>query len=97
MIPRETIDALRQQNDVSVEIFGIECVLYIPTSGALLDLDTNDAYGDDSQLAAYTHYTTYVWVEWSPDIKRLRNFGIFTEDEPSLTKPKPSSPMTVPE
>ena len=77
MIPRETIDCLRKQNDVSVDIYGIPCDLYIPSN--LDTVDDDDAYGADSQYT-YDHYITVVWVEFSPSQKRLRKLGVFSED-----------------
>jgi len=77
MIPQETIDVLRGFSDVSINNFGIDVNLYIPNN--LNTVEENDIYGDHSQYT-YDHYTTLVWVVWSPDVRTLRKFGFFSEE-----------------
>lgn len=78
IIPAETVTALRRQVDVIIDIYGIDCTLYVPTNA-----DTTDTYDVYVKPADHT-YTTYadqkVHILWSPDQKALRKFGIFTED-----------------
>ena len=76
MIPRRTIDALRIQNDVSVDVWGIPCTLFIPND--LNAQQSGDIYHKDSQYT-YDEYTSVVWVEWNPNQHRLRKFGLFSE------------------
>lgn len=97
MIPQESIDALRTFNDVSVENFGIDCDLYIPKTTELNQIETYDIYGETGDVSdvdasyTYNHYSTKIWIEWSPNARRLRKFGIFTEDEiPILARFKES-------
>lgn len=78
MIPQRTVNALRNFGDVTLENYGIDCDLYIPSN-----LDTTedlDIYTTPDDYA-YTHYTAKVWIEWSPNIWRLRKYGIYTEGE----------------
>lgn len=78
MIPRETIDALRKQADVTLDNYGIDCDLYIPSNlDATEDLDI---YAKPTDYK-YTHYATKVFIEWSPNQYRLRRYGIYAEDE----------------
>jgi hypothetical protein len=81
MIPRRTIDALRTFNDVSVDIYGIDCDLYVPSAVVLNTEETFDIYGEDSQMPSYTHYAAKVWIEWSPEGRRLRKYGLDMEKE----------------
>lgn len=80
MIPRETIDALRKQIDVTLDNFGIDCRLWIPDSTSLGVYESKDAYGEDEDLS-YTEYTTKVFINWKPNIHRLQKLGIHVEDQ----------------
>ena len=79
LIPEETIRVLRLFNDLSVDLYGITCTLYVPTNTTTVE--SMDAYTQD-------HYTFQVypqvpvWIEWAAkDLKRLRKMGIFMEYE----------------
>ena len=78
MIPQRTVDALRAQVNTSLENFGITCSLYIPTN-----LDTTEV--DDIYQAPvdyeFTHYTTTCYIDWNPNIFRLKALGLFVEGE----------------
>ena len=79
MIPRRAIDTLRNFNDVSVDVWGIPCTLFIPST---IDAEQSlDIYHRDSQYTTYVEYTTLVWIEWSPSISRLRKFGVHAEKD----------------
>ena len=79
MIPQETIDVLRNNNDISVDIYGIECTLNIPANKTAVE--GKDAFTTEDDYA-YTTYTEHmVVIEWSPNTKRLRKLGIFTEED----------------
>lgn len=78
MIPQATVDVLRHQLNVSVDNYGIDCDLYIPNN--LEDLEPKDIYVEPTDLT-YDHYTTLIWIEWSPTTKRLRALGVFAEHE----------------
>lgn len=79
-IPRESIDALRQQVDVALENYGIACTLYVPSTSSLNDAETLDVYTVPTDLD-YTAYQANVFIEWSPNTHRVRKLGVFTEDE----------------
>ena len=78
MIPQETADILRHFTDVSVRIYGIGCTIYIPQNYDSLDMNT--IYTTHAEYT-YVQYETEVFLEWSPDQRRLRTFGIFTEKD----------------
>lgn len=78
MIPQRSIDVFREFVDISLDIYGISCDLYIPNN-----LDTTETY-DIYQKPAdyeYDHYTSKVFIEWSPNIYRLKAMGLFVEGE----------------
>ena len=77
MIPRETIDALRIQNNVVIDNYGIECALYIPSNDTTVE--KLDIYAKPSDRT-YTQYTAKVFIEWNPSAYRLKKLGVFTED-----------------
>jgi len=76
MIPRETIDVLRSFNDISVGLYGIDCELRVPIN--LDAVEQKDVYSVPHDVA-YKVHSTQVFIEWSPDMKRLRKLGVFTE------------------
>jgi len=78
MIPQETVDAIRAMQDISVDIFGIDCTLYIPTNKD--SVDDNTIY-TTSVAYVFESYTTKVSIEWVPNKYRLRKLGIFVEDD----------------
>jgi len=86
MIPAATIAVLRKQNNVSVDLWGIACDLYIISNSdeysddGSFEIETDDIYGNDGEYE-YTHYTTKVWIDWSPNMYRLRALGLYSEGE----------------
>jgi hypothetical protein len=79
MIPSATVDVLRNNNDISVDIYGIACTLYIPTN--MDTVENLDAY-EQPDSYEYTEYTDQLVVLlWSPNTKQLRKLGVFTEDD----------------
>ena len=78
MIPDETVEALRKMGDVSVNNNGIDCDLYIISNAAAVA--SLDIYAKPTD-ATFVHYTTKVWIEWTPNIYRLRALGMHVEDE----------------
>lgn len=81
MIPRNLIDALRQHHDISIDICGFECDLYIPTN--MVDVEPLDAYVETEDYE-YIHYMGMVFIEWKPSVYRLKKLGIFVEGESPL-------------
>jgi hypothetical protein len=78
LIPRRTIDAIRQNVNVALDIAGIACTLYIPTNlshGIAEKLDVWDTPGD----LTYISYSSTVFPIWSPQTKLLKKLGLYTE------------------
>jgi len=78
MIPRETIDALRLQVDVTLDNYGIQCDLYIPTVASYNEFEEKDAYATPEDLE-YTRYQCLVFIEWGASVYRLKKLGLYTE------------------
>jgi len=79
MIPRETIDALRHQVNVSLENYGISCVLYIPTNASYSTSERKDVFAVPGDLS-YSLYDASVFIEWGVSVYRLKQLGLYTED-----------------
>jgi len=77
-----------------VDIYGIDCTLYIPNN--LTALEGNDAYTDPDTIT-YTEYTDQkIWIEWhAKDIIKLRKLGMFTENEAPITGWMKNSPVVT--
>jgi len=80
MIPRETIDTLRDFVDVSLDNYGIDCTLYIPTDTSYENAEYSDVYATPSDYQ-YTQYSAKVFIEWRVSTYRLKRLGLYTEDE----------------
>jgi len=78
MIPQRVADALRQLTDLSVDLYGIDCTLFVNTNPETIE--NNDVYAKPSDYT-FREYHTKVWVDWSPNKQRLRKLGLFIEDE----------------
>lgn len=78
IIPRETIDVLRNFVDVSLDAYGIDCDLYVPNN--LDNLEVKDVYVTPADVI-WDHYAALVFIEWNPNIHKLKALGIFVEDE----------------
>jgi len=84
IIPDRTIDVLRTFNDLTVDTYGIDCTLYIPTN--LTAQEPNDAYTDPSNITFREYTGQKVWIRWfAKDLERLRKLGIFAEGEAPIT------------
>jgi hypothetical protein len=80
LIPRATVDIFRDFSDLSVELYGIGCTIYVPTN--LTSLDPNDAYTSPSDITYKEYLKQKVWIKWAvKDLHRLRKLGIFSENE----------------
>ena len=78
MIPQQSVDALRGYSDVSVDAFGIACEIFIPNNFEVVQ--ANDVYATPADYT-YTHYTSLIFVVWSPTTKQLKLLGLYNEDE----------------
>lgn len=79
MIPQETINALRQFNNVTVDLYGINVKLLLATN--MTQVDPLDVYAKPSDFVFSPYVDQKVFIEWNPNSKRLRKLGIFSEDE----------------
>lgn len=78
MVPQAVVNAFRQHNDFAVSIYGIDCMLHIPTNfDAVMQ---KDAYAEPGDYD-YADYTTKVIIEWSPNVSRLKALGMYSEDD----------------
>lgn len=76
MIPKRLTDTLRQFNDISVGLYGIDCTLNVPRNW-----DTVVNADDYVEPTDYTFdtYQTQVWIEWTPQKHKLLKYGLFAE------------------
>ena len=78
LLPQRMVNGFRQFSDLSVEAYGMPCVLYIPSN--LTTVLVNDVYTKPSDYT-FTKYDTKVWIEWSPNKYQLSKLGMYTENE----------------
>lgn len=76
-LPKSIIEALRTNNDISVNTFGYDCELYIPNN--LEEVESRDIYAKPSD-STFDSSHEKVFLTFSPTIKQLQRLGIFTED-----------------
>ena len=81
MIPRESIDAFRNFNDVSLDNYGFDVDLYVPTN--LKDMESSDIYREPEDYE-FDHYTAKIFIQWNPSVYRLKQLGIYVENELAL-------------
>jgi len=79
LIPRRTIDVVRNYVDVALDIIGIACTLFIPTNTTYSEAEKLDIYSVPEDLV-YTSYTANVFIEWKPSMNKLKKLGLFTDD-----------------
>lgn len=80
MIPRASIDVLRDFVDVSLSAYGIDCTLYIPTDTSYGEAEKLDVFATPGDYD-FLSYSTKVFIEWTPNIWRLKKLGLFTEGQ----------------
>ena len=78
MIPQRSIDALRHQVNVSLDNYGIDCDLYVPTN--LDETEVDDIYQAPADYV-FTHYTSTCFIDWNPNIFRLKAKGLYTDGD----------------
>jgi hypothetical protein len=79
MIPQESIDAFRQQVDVTLSMYGIDCVLYLPTDVSYAASEKKDVFAIPADLT-FISYAAQVFIEWGVSVYRLKQLGLFVED-----------------
>ena len=84
ILPKATIQAMKQFNDLGVSLYGMSCTLYIPNN--LTTLEPTDMYISPDAIT-YTQYPNqHVWFEWfAKDIVKLRKTNAFAENDPPIT------------
>lgn len=80
MIPRSTIDVLRDYVDIIMGAVGIDCTLYIPTSTSFNAAEKLEVFATPSDYS-YSSYTAKVFITWSPSTYKLKKLGLFVEDQ----------------
>jgi len=78
MIPRRVIDTMRHQVDVSLNAYGIDCTLYIPTTESFNAAEKKDVFSTPDDYE-YLSYAAKVFIEWQPSTYRLKKLGMFVE------------------
>jgi hypothetical protein len=78
MIPRESIDVLRNQVEVTLANYGIDCTLYIPTNTSWDSAKRKDVFETPSDYE-YVSYSAKVFIEWGVSVNRLKKLGVFVE------------------
>jgi hypothetical protein len=80
VIPDSTIKVLRKYNDLTIQNYGIDCTLYVPTN--LTSLEGNDLYTVNTDISYKQYSNQKVWIDWSTkQFDRLRKLGIFNEGD----------------
>ena len=77
MIPSETTAVLRAFHNTSINNYGIECSLYILNNPD--DIEDLGLYANPTDTT-FDKFECNVWIEFSPDNRRLRKLGIYSED-----------------
>jgi hypothetical protein len=78
LIPRRTIDTIRNNVDVALDIAGIVCTLYIPTNTSYATEEKLDMWSEKEDLS-FLSYSSLVYLDWTPKTKRLKQLGLFVE------------------
>lgn len=80
MIPRETINTLRDFVDVVLDAIGMDCTLYLPTDVTYNAAERLDVFAKPSDYS-YHSYSAKVHVHWNPSLYKLKKLGLFVEDQ----------------
>ena len=78
MIPRQTVDALRQQVNITLANYGIPCILYSPSVASYNEAEKLDAFTVPEDLD-YVRYQAMVFIEFGASVNRLKKLGLYTE------------------
>jgi hypothetical protein len=77
LIPAALVKSLRQQQSVSLDAMGVDCTLYTANNNTAIQ--SLDAYATNTTDLTFTSVITKVFINWKPDIYKLRKLGLFTE------------------
>ena len=79
LIPAGVVAALKSQNDVTVRISGIDCILY-----TVLNYQASvskDAYSEESDKTFDNPIKTTIWIAWDPERTLLQRYGLFYDKD----------------
>lgn len=81
LLPLQTINTIRNNINVSIDVAGFDCELFILNN---VRAQERDIYGETPKPQYNGPFTTRVWVEWRADQRRLRSLGITVEGKTPL-------------
>jgi len=84
LIPRRTIDAIRNSINIIMDAVGIECTVYIPTNTSFDEANKLDVWSVPTDLD-YVSYSGMVFLNWNTPIAHLKKLGLFTEGRLPIT------------
>jgi hypothetical protein len=79
MIPRSTIDVLRDYVDIILGAIGMDCLLYLPLTLPFNVAEKKDVFATPEDYT-YQEYIAKVFVNWNPSTYKLKKLGLFVED-----------------
>lgn len=80
MLPRETINELRNYVDTVLDAIGMDCTLYLPTDTTYDAAEKLDVFAKPSDYS-YHSYWAKVHIQWNPSLYKLKKLGLFTENQ----------------
>jgi len=80
MLPRRSVDVLRDYVDIALDAIGIDCTLYIPDSDSYNTAEKLDVFATPDDYKPYLEYSAKVFIHWNPSLYKLKKLGLFTED-----------------
>jgi hypothetical protein len=77
----DTIEVYRSTIDRLIDIYGFDVDLYVPKINTVSQQESLDIYAEKPDDIEHFNkpIKTKVFIDWKPDMKRLRRLGIFTE------------------
>lgn len=78
IVPDSVVDARRDNADTLVEYAGIDCQLFKVAT------ITKDKLGDAKTFTWHDPIATQVQIVWSPEIRLLKDLGLYTEEKAPL-------------
>ena len=78
IVPQSVVDARRANTDTLVEYAGLDCRLFKVNTVA------KDKLGDGKTFTWKDPIATQVQIIWSPEIRLLRDLGLYTEEKAPL-------------
>lgn len=80
MLPRGSINVLRDFVDIALDAIGMDCILYIPTITSFNAAEKLDVFAKPSDYS-YSSYSAKVHIHWNPSLYKLKKLGLYTEDQ----------------